>query len=73
MVRAAGLFHCSATVSRIRWINSLDRLQRDEIHRRLQRGIGANKGESCCDRSSRLTYQRWIPRLGKHERQRRIR
>jgi len=32
MVRPAGLFHCGADVLRIRWINSGDRLQRDEIH-----------------------------------------
>ena len=31
MVRAAGLFHCGAAVSGVRWINTCDRLQRDEI------------------------------------------
>jgi hypothetical protein len=46
MVRAAGLFHCSAAVSRIRWINTRDRLQRDEIDRRLQGGIEPSEGGS---------------------------
>jgi len=32
MVRAAGLFHCNAAVLRVRWINSDDRLRRDEIY-----------------------------------------
>ena len=31
MVCAAGLFHCSAAVRRIRWFNTLDRLQCGEI------------------------------------------
>jgi hypothetical protein len=31
MVRADGLFHCDAAVSGVRWINTPDRLQRDEI------------------------------------------
>jgi hypothetical protein len=29
MVRAAGLFHCDAAVSRVHWINTSDRRQRD--------------------------------------------
>ena len=49
MVRAAGLFHCGAAVSRVRWINTRDRLQRDEIDRRLQGGIGPRQGGSRCD------------------------
>ena len=36
MVRAAGLFHYGAAVSRVRWIGTCDRLQRDEIDGRLQ-------------------------------------
>ena len=40
MVRAGRLFHRSSAVSRVRWINSRDRLQRDEIHRCLPGGIG---------------------------------
>ena len=32
MVRAIGLFHCGAAVTRLRWINTCGRLQRDEIH-----------------------------------------
>jgi hypothetical protein len=40
MVRADGLFHCGAAVSGVRWVNTGDRLQRDEIDRRLQEGIG---------------------------------
>jgi hypothetical protein len=39
MVRAAGLLHCGSAVSGVRWSNSRDRLQRDEIDRRLQGGI----------------------------------
>ena len=35
MVRAAGLFQCSGAVSHIRWVNTRDRLQRDEIDRCL--------------------------------------
>ena len=44
MVRAAGLFHCGAAVSGVRWIDSRDCLQRDEIDRRLQGGIGPRQG-----------------------------
>ena len=44
MVRAAGLFHCGAAVSGVRWINTRDRLQRDEIDRCLQGGIGPRQG-----------------------------
>ena len=40
MVRATGLFHRCAAICRVRWINTRDRLQRDEIDRRLQGGIG---------------------------------
>ena len=39
MVRATWLFHDGAAVSRVRWIDTRDRLQRDEIDRRLQGGI----------------------------------
>ena len=46
MVRAAGLFHCGSAVSRVRWINSRDRLQRDEIDRRLQGGISPRQSGS---------------------------
>ena len=73
MVRAAGLFHCTAAVRRIRWINSGDRLQRDEIHRCLQRSVGASKGGSRCNRGARFTDKGGIPRLRKLKRQRRIR
>ena len=45
MVRAAGLFHCGAAVSRVHWINTRDRLQRDEIDRCLQGGIGSTKAD----------------------------
>src|SRR4029077_4076791 len=44
MVRAAGLFHYGAAVSGVRWINPRDRLQRDEIDRCLQGGIGPRQG-----------------------------
>jgi hypothetical protein len=49
MVRAAGLFDRSAAVSRVRWINTRDRLQCDEIDRRLQGGIEPSEGGSSCD------------------------
>ena len=49
MVRAAGLFHCGAAVSGIRRINTRDRLQCDEIDRRLQGGIGPRQGGSRCN------------------------
>ena len=49
MVRAAGLFHCGPAVSGVLWINTGDRLQRDEIDRRLQGGIGPRQGGSRCD------------------------
>ena len=49
MVRATGLFDYGVTVSRLYWINSPDRLQRDEIDGRLQAGIGAREGRSRCD------------------------
>ena len=49
MVRAAGLFHRGAAISRVRWINTLDRLQRDEIDRCLQGGLGPRQGESGCN------------------------
>jgi len=44
MVHAALLFHCGAAIPCVRWINSSDRLQRDEIDRRLQGGIGPREG-----------------------------
>lgn len=49
MVCAAGLFHCGSAVSRVCWINTRDRLQRDEIHRCLPGGIGPRQGGSRCD------------------------
>jgi Cytochrome oxidase complex assembly protein 1 len=45
MVRAAELFHCGASVSSVHWINTRDCLQRDEIDRRLQGGIGRAKAD----------------------------
>jgi hypothetical protein len=56
MVRAAGLFQCGAAVSRVRWINTCRRLQRDEIDRRLQGGIGPRQGGCCGNRSSRFAH-----------------
>ena len=44
MVRAVRLLDYSAAVSRVRWINTRDRLQRDEIDRCLQGGIGPRQG-----------------------------
>lgn len=44
MVRAAWLFHCRAAISRVRWINTRDRLHHDEIDRRLQGGSGPRQG-----------------------------
>jgi hypothetical protein len=35
MVRAAGLFQRGAAISRVHWVNTRDRFQRDEIDRRL--------------------------------------
>jgi hypothetical protein len=49
VVRPAGLFHCGSAVSRVCWINTRDRLQRDEIHRCLPGGIGPRQGGSRCD------------------------
>jgi len=48
MVRASGLFHCGAAVSGVRWINTRDRLQRDEIDRCLQGSIGPRQSGSDC-------------------------
>src|SRR5215467_6799074 len=73
MVRATGLFHCSGAVPRVRWINSGNRLQRDEIHRCLQGSVGASKGGPRCNRGARFTDKRRIPCLRKLTRQRRIR
>jgi hypothetical protein len=72
MVRAARVFHCGAAVSGVRWINSRDRLQRDEIDRRLQGGIGSRQGGFRCGSSSRFTYQGRISPLGKHKCERRV-
>src|SRR5262245_1927144 len=72
MVRAVRLFERSVAVSGVRWIDSRDRLQRDEIDRCLQGGIGPRQGGSRCDGSSRFTYQGGIVRLGKHKRERRV-
>ena len=44
MVRAAWLFHCRPAISRVRWINTRDRLHHDEIDRRLQAGSGPRQG-----------------------------
>jgi len=71
MVRAAGLFQCGAAVSPVHWINTRDRLQRDEIDGCLQGGLGPRQGGSRCHRSSRFTYQGGIFPLGKHKRERR--
>jgi hypothetical protein len=49
MVRADGLFHYGDDVSGVHWINTGDRLQRDEIDRRLQGGISPRQGGSRCD------------------------
>jgi hypothetical protein len=49
MVRAAGLFHYNAAVPGVCRINTRDRLQRDEIDRRLQGSVGPCQGGSCCD------------------------
>ena len=73
MVRAAGLFQCGSAVSRVRWINTGDRLQRDEIDGRLQGGLGPHQGGSGCDRSFRFTYQGGISPFRKHKRERRFR
>src|ERR1700741_5311601 len=49
MVRAVRLFQCCADVSRVHWIDTRDRLQRDEIHRCLSGGVGPRQGGSRFD------------------------
>ena len=49
MVRPVSLFQCGSAVSRVHWIDTRDRLQRDEIHGRLQGGLGPRQGGSRCD------------------------
>ena len=46
MVRAARLLHHRGVVRRFCWLSRLDRVQRSEIDRRLQRGFGQSKDAS---------------------------
>jgi hypothetical protein len=73
MVCAAGLFHGGAAVRPFRWLDIRGRLQRDEIDRCLEGRFGPRATRRRCDRDSRFTYQRWISRVGEHQRQRRDR
>ena len=54
MVRAGWLLQYGSVVRRFCWFSSLDRIQRSEIDRRLQRRFGQSKGASCCHRSPRF-------------------
>jgi hypothetical protein len=47
VVRAAWLLKYVGIVLRFYWLDRLDRVQRDEIHRRLQGGLGKSHDEPC--------------------------
>lgn len=72
MVRAGWLFHPHVALPRVRWIDTPDRLQRDEIDGRLQGRASPREDEPCRDRCLGLACQRAIFHVGKYERQRRV-
>jgi len=47
MVRAAWLLQHRCLVRSFCWLSCVDRIQRSEIDRRLQRRLGQSKGRSC--------------------------
>jgi hypothetical protein len=73
MVCAAGLFHCGAALSRVRWINTRDRLQRDEIDRCVyKKALARAKAHPAVIEALGLPINRRISHLGKHKRERRV-
>src|SRR5436305_6415256 len=60
-------------VGRLCCFDRVDRVQRDEIHRRLQRRFDPGPGAPFCNRGSLFADQRGISSLWKYERERRIR
>ena len=68
MVCAAWLLQRRGVVRRFYWLNRLDRIQRSEIDRRLQRSFGQGKGTSCGHRSPGFTRHRRISCFRKHKR-----
>jgi len=49
MVRAGWLLEHVGIVRRFCCLDRVDRVQRDEIHRRLQRRFGASQCKLCCN------------------------
>ena len=73
VVRAGWLLQHVGIVGRLCCFDRVDRVQRDEIHRRLQRRFDPGPGAPFCNRGSRIADQRGISSLWKYERERRIR
>ena len=72
MVRAAWLLQHRGIVRSFCWLSCLDRIQRSEIDRRLQRRLGQSKGASCGHRSTWFACHGRISCFRKHERERRL-
>ena len=68
VVRTPWLLQCGGIARRFRWRSHLDRIQRSEIERRLQRRYGESKDASCGHRSPWFTDHRRISCFGKHKR-----
>jgi len=73
VVRAGWLLQHVGIVGRLCCFDRVDRVQRDEIHRRLQRRFDPGPGAPFCNRGSRIADQRGISSLWKYERERRLR
>jgi len=73
VVRAGCLLQHVGIVGRLCCFDRVDRVQRDEIHRRLQRRFDPGPGAPFCNRGSRIADQRGISSLWKYERERRLR
>ena len=68
MVRASWLFQHSDVVRRFCRINRLDRIQRYEIERRLQRCFGPGQNTPCRYRGSWFACHRRLSFVRKHKR-----
>jgi hypothetical protein len=68
MVRANWLLQLVGRVLRFRWLDCVDRVQRDEIDRRLQRSSGSSQSKLCRDRRAWLAHHGGISRFRKHQR-----
>ena len=68
MVRSTWLLHHSGIIRRFRWFGDVDRVQRSEIDRRLQRCFRPGQSAPYGHRSSRFAYYGRISCFRKHKR-----